>query len=88
MTDKTKDQSIEQLIEEHIIRMRFIPGNPGYKFDISNIKMYLSRIESHARSPPVIMHKTYKKIRMGDVFGNDSQTNIRGRPNTDYGPEN
>ncbi|MEK6845826.1 MAG: hypothetical protein AABY26_03645 [Nanoarchaeota archaeon] len=66
---KNIDKSIEELIQEHVIIMRDITGNPDYNFSKLDLVMYLADQEAKARSPPVIMPKTYQEIRLSTVFG-------------------
>ncbi|HLC80890.1 MAG TPA: hypothetical protein VJG31_03915 [Candidatus Nanoarchaeia archaeon] len=73
--------TIEEIIQKHVETMKSIKGNKDYTFEKMDLIMHLASIEAKARSPPVIMQKTYKKMILGTVFGNES------KPNTDYGPE-
>jgi hypothetical protein len=68
---KNIDKSIEELVQEHNIRMRDITGNPNYQFSKLDLVMYLSYEEARARSTPVVMRKTCDEIRLGEVWGPD-----------------
>lgn len=64
-------KSVEDIIAEHENRMRAIPGHHNYKLDRLDILLYLSEIESKARSPQVIQHDDMRKITLGPVYGKD-----------------
>lgn len=87
MTDDTKSKSIEEMIEEHNIRMRIITGNKKYHLSTLDFTIYLSSLEAKARSPPVILHREYKDIKLGTVYGNESEKYYGKKNTADYGPE-
>lgn len=86
MTNDVKQKSIEEMIEEHTAKMRLIEGNSQYKFSMFDFVRYLSRIESKAKSPPVIMPKTYKEVILGTVYGpcKDEESGKARYPNDNY----
>lgn len=63
------ERSIEEIIKEHVIRMKSIPGNSDYDFDKYALFFYLCSIESKAASPPVIQHSDMRNITLGTVYG-------------------
>lgn len=87
MTDDSNQKSIEEMIEEHNIRMRIITGNKKYHLSTLDLTLYLNRLEAKARSPPVIMHREYEDIRLGTVYGNESEKNPSKKNIFDYGPD-
>mgnify|MGYP001594731441 FL=1 len=62
-------ESIEEIIQKHVARMRLIPGHSDYTFDKPELVMYFAGEEAKARSPPVVMPKTCDQVRLGTVYG-------------------
>ncbi len=79
-------ESIEEIIQKHVARMKSIPGHSDYTFNKLDLVMYLASEEAKARSPPIVMPKTYKDMILGTVFGSSDvkKTGKTCCPNDDY----